>query len=301
MNNIVIGIPTYKRPAMLRKLIVSIMECNTDSSVIGDVKIIIEDNDEDKTAVNTVIELKKEYTKYDLQYFNYPVKGISNIRNEIIKNGLINDPDFLIFIDDDEYTTVEWLNELVRTIEDNKADAARGPVLAVLDKSIQKEIAYWFSRESYPNSQRLFSVKTGNLILRVKSLKEYDVWFDPRFNITGSGDSYFGIQILKKGAKVFWAANAVAYETIPANRATLKWLIKRTYRLSSTYSYVLKLEKKYFRLIKKIIVSLIYIVFGIFGLFLILLPINTKYWGLLKLSEGIGGLLGGIYLYKEYK
>ena len=301
MNNIVVGIPTYKRPEMLQKLIISIMDCNTDSSIIGNVTIIVEDNDGDRSAEKTITELKKDYIKYDLQYFNYPIKGISNIRNEIIKNALLYNPDFLIFIDDDEYTTVEWLNELVKTIIVNQADAARGPVLAILDKNIPKNIAYWFSREKYPNNHRLFSIKTGNLILRVNSLKEYDVWFDPRFNITGSGDSYFGIQILKKGATIFWAAKAITYETIPANRATLSWLIKRNYRLSSTYSYVLKLEKKYLKLIKKIIVSILYIGFGIVGLILLFLPIEKKYWGILKLSEGVGGLLGGSYLYKEYK
>jgi hypothetical protein len=301
MNNIVVGIPTYKRPEMLQKLIISIMDCDTDSSIIGNVTIIVEDNDGDRSAEKTIIELKKDYIKYDLQYFNYPIKGISNIRNEIIKNALLYNPDFLIFIDDDEFATVEWLNELVKTIIVNQADAARGPVLAILDKNIPKNIAYWFSREKYPNNHRLFSIKTGNLILRVNSLKEYDVWFDPRFNITGSGDSYFGIQILKKGATIFWAAKAITYETIPANRATLSWLIKRNYRLSSTYSYVLKLEKKYLKLIKKIIVSILYIGFGIVGLLLLFLPIEKKYWGILKLSEGVGGLLGGSYLYKEYK
>jgi succinoglycan biosynthesis protein ExoM len=301
MNSIVIGIATYRRPVMLKKLILSIMDCNIDSSIIEKVTIIVEDNDEDRTAEDTIVQLKSKYTDYDLQYFNYPVKGISNIRNEIIRNALLQNPDFLIFIDDDEFTTDEWLNELVKTIIANHADAVRGPVLAVLDKSIPRNIAYWFSRENYPNNQRLFSIKTGNLILRVNSIKEYDVWFDSRFNITGSGDSYFGLQILKKGAKIFWAANAVAYETIPSNRATLKWLIKRNYRLSSTYSYVLKLESKYLKLIKKIFISILYIGVGIVGLPLVLLPIEKKYWGILKLSQGIGGLLGGSYLYKEYK
>jgi succinoglycan biosynthesis protein ExoM len=301
MNSIVIGIATYRRPLMLKKLIISIMDCNIDNSIIERVSIIVEDNDKNRTAENTIAELKKEYIKYDLQYFNYPPKGISNIRNEIVKNALLQNPDFLIFIDDDEYTTVDWLNELVRTIISNQADAARGPVLAVLDKDIPRDIAYWFQRESYPNNQRLFSIKTGNLILRVNSLKKYDVWFDPRFNVIGSGDSYFGIQILKKGATIFWAAKAVAYETIPSDRATLEWLIKRNYRLSSTYSYVLKLEKKYLKLIKKIMVSVVYIIFGTIGLILILLPVQKKYWGILKLSQGIGGLLGGSFLYKEYK
>ena len=303
MYNLVIGIATYKRPIMLKKLVLSIIGCNINKSSIKDVNIIIVDNDIDKTAEIAVNELKERFcNSYKMDYFNHPAKGISNVRNELIKKASLLNPDFIVFIDDDEYVTSEWLNELVKTIINNNSDAVRGPVLAVLDKSVPEYISYWFKRESYADNAQIYSLTTGNLILKYTSLKKYDVWFDSRFNIIGSSDNYFGVQILKKGAKINWSANAITYETIPKNRANLKWLIRRIYRLASTYTYVLKLSKENLKVIKKILVSLIYIILGVVTVIIILIPVKKKYWGILKLTEGIGGIAGlGNLMYKEYK
>jgi succinoglycan biosynthesis protein ExoM len=303
MYNLAICIPTYKRTIMLRKLVLSIFDCNLNRTLINDVNIIVVDNDIDKTAEPVISELKENFKiSYKIDYFNHPLKGIANVRNELIKKAWSLNPDFIIFIDDDEYVTSEWLNELVKTILDNNSDAARGPVLAELDKSVPDSISCWFKRESYANNSQIYSIATGNLILKFSSLVNYDVWFDSRFNTIGSSDTYFGIQILKKKAKVIWAANAITYETIPKNRANLNWLIKRIYRLASTYTLVLKLGKEYPKLLKKILVSFVYIFLGFVALILILLPVKRKYWGILKLTEGIGGLAGvGNILYNEYK
>ncbi len=206
-----------------------------------------------------------------------------------------------MFIDDDEYVTTEWLNELVKAIITNNADAVRGPVLATTDEIIPVPIWYWFKRESYKNNTQIETLTTGNLIMRRSSLEKFNVKFDPRFNILGAEDSFFGVQILKKGAKICWASNAIVYENIPKNRATLKWLVKRTYRGASTFIYILSLEKEYFKVCKKIIVSLFYVFVGFLGLLFLFIPVKRKYWGILKLSEGIGGLAGGNFLYKEYK
>jgi succinoglycan biosynthesis protein ExoM len=303
MNNIVICIPTYKRQAMLQKLILSISESKFDRSLINDVDIVIVDNDADKTAEVTINELKANpLNVHKLHYYSYPVKGISNARNELINKALLFDPNFLVFVDDDEYVTPEWLNELVKTIINNNADAARGPVFPDIDDSIPDSISIWFNRKMYANNTQIDSLVTNNLILDCVSLKKFDVWFDSRFNIIGSGDNYFGIQILKKGAKIFWAAKAVVHETIPAKRANLKWLLKRIYRGASTYTYVLKLEREYVQLVIKILLSLVYIILGICALIIVILPIKRRYWGVRKVTEGIGGLAGlGNLLYKEYK
>jgi succinoglycan biosynthesis protein ExoM len=303
MFNLAICIPTYKRPIMLKKLVLSIIGCNLDRKIINDVSIIIVDNDIDKSAEPVINELiEGVQTTYKIDYYNHPFKGIANVRNELIRRAWLLNPDFIVFIDDDEYVTSEWLNELVKTIISNNSDAVRGPVLAELDKKVPEYISCWFRRESYANNSQIYSITTGNLIIRFSSLKKYDIWFDSRFNIMGSSDTYFGIQIFKKEAKVNWAANAIAYETIPENRANLIWLIKRKYRLASTYTFVLKLGKEYLRLVKKIIVSLIYIIVGFSAIVLILIPVKHKYWGILKLTEGIGGMAGlGNLLYQEYK
>jgi hypothetical protein len=41
---------------------------------------------------------------------------------------------------------------------------------------------------------------------------------------------------------------------------------------------------------------------GFAGIILLIFPIELRYWGILKLTEGIGGLTGIFsILYKEYK
>lgn len=304
MYNIVVCIPTYKRPLMLEKLILSIINGSIDKLLIKTVHILIADNDVDKTAEITVKELIRKFEKsYDIQYFNHPSKGITNIRNELIKRALLLNPEFLVFIDDDEYVTSEWLNELVKTMINNNADAARGPVIPVVDDSFSRYISYWVSQEEhFPDNALLPSLFTGNLILRVSSLKAYNVWFDSRFNIIGSSDIYFGIQIFKKGAKLYWASRAIAYETITENKAKLLWLIRRSFRGASTLTYIYKLEKEYYLLFRKLIISGIYLISGSFATILVIIPFKQKYWGILKFFEGIGGIAGVFnLLYKEYK
>ena len=288
---------------MVRKLILSIADLNIDKTLIKSVSIIVVDNDIDRSAEETINKLIIETEGiHKLYYSNYAVKGLSNVRNELLRKSFELTPDFIVFIDDDEFVSSEWLNELIKTITINNADVARGPAFAEMDNNVPDNIACWFKRENFPDNLKLNTLTTGNLILRTTSLQKFNVWFDNRFNKTGSEDSYFGIQLLKRGATIYWSAKAIIYETIPEKRANIKWLIIRSYRVASTYSYLLKLEKRYLKLSKKIIVSFIYVIFGFCALFLMLIPIKLKYWGILKLSEGIGGLSGLIgNLYNEYE
>jgi succinoglycan biosynthesis protein ExoM len=303
MYHIVISIPTYKRPLMLKRLITSIIDCKIDKSVIKDINVNIVDNDIDSTAEKTIIELADTfYDSLKLNYYKYTVKGLSNVRNELLRRAIEMKPDFIVFIDDDEYAAPGWLNELVYTIILNNGDMVRGPVIPVLDKKVKKAISYWFERPSYPNNFKMNSVAAGNLIIKLNSMLKYNVWFDNRFNITGSEDTYFGEQMISKGATVYWASNAIVYETIPEERAKLKWLLKRRLRVASTFTFRLKLGRKYFPLIKKTMVSVFYIVSGIVMMILVAAPIKIRYWGIIKFYEGIGGLSGLFNIIKkEYK
>jgi succinoglycan biosynthesis protein ExoM len=133
-------------------------------------------------------------------------------------------------------------------------------------------------------------------------LIDKNIWFESNFNVTGSSDTYFGMQLAKNNIKFYWADKAVAYEKIPPSRANINWIIKRVYRGASTYTYMLKLEKNLPGLIRKVLVSFFYIFIGALTSIFSLFNFKSKYFGILKLAEGIGGL-GGIFklLYKEYK
>lgn len=303
MNNVAICIPTYKRIEMLNKLIDSIYNCKIDDALINDINVIVVDNDAEMTAKNLVENLKMNEKKpFQLYYYNYSVKGLANVRNELINRALSFNPDFLVFIDDDEFVTVEWLNELVKTIVNNQADAARGPVFANITNKVSTSIASLLERENYENNSRVEKWTTGNLIIRRTSLEEFGVRFDSRFNSTGSEDTFFGRQMARKGATLFWAAKAVTYEEIPEKRTVINWFIKRAYRGAETHVFMLKIENDYFKIVNKIIVSFVYILIGLASIPLIILPIKSRYWGIIKISDAIGALAGLFnFQYREYK
>lgn len=303
MNKIVITIPTYKRPEMLRKLLLSIKDCRLDKSLIGDVTIIVVDNDIEKTAEKVVTNFLQENTDVEhFKYHSYAEKGLSKVRNEMLRKAFELNPDFIVFVDDDEYVTAEWLNEMMKVMINNNADLVRGPALAQMAENTPDYISCWFSREEYPDNCELHTLTSGNLMMRRTTLQKFGIWFDLRFNTTGSEDSYFGRQMQKKGAKIYWAAKAIAYEIIPPKRTTLRWLMMRNYRSAGTFTYILKVEKESLKLLKKIIISIIYVIVGFLSGILVLFPVKRRYWGLLKLSEGLGAIAGlGNKIYSEYK
>lgn len=300
---IVVGIPTFKRPEMLRKLLLSILENKLDPKLIKEINVIVVDNDNDKSAEPIVWELKNQFeNNFTLLYHSYPVKGLSNVRNEIFKSSLDLDPHYIACIDDDEYPSSEWLTELVLMISTNQADIVMGPVIPVFEKEVPPKIARWFKARKLNNNQKVTFFETSNFIISSNFLFANKISFDNRFNSTGGEDSYFGIVALKKEANIFWASKAIIYETIPVKRATLQWLLKRGFRYSNTRIYILLLEKQYGKILKRIGVKTIYFFGGIIALVLLPFPSKNKFWGPINIAESIGTFTGIFNIkYHEYK
>jgi len=293
MFNIVICIPTYKRPQMLKKLLLSIIENNVNKALIKDINIIVIDNDVDKTAEKISQEVKKEFYEYHkLNYYNYPEKGLANVRNEMFERALEYNPDYIACIDDDEYASSDWINQLILTITSNNGEIAVGPVIKIIESKVSPYISYWFKTPNIDNNKKIEYFRTGNFIINVNFLQESKVKFDCKFNSTGGEDTHFGAKAIKQGANLFWAANAIVYETTPENRANINWLIKRRYTNANNYTYILFLEKKYTKLLKKICVNFIYLVLGLISLVILPFRFKFKYWGILKLAESIGSFAG---------
>jgi succinoglycan biosynthesis protein ExoM len=293
MNKIAICIPTYRRPILLKKLLISLFACNIDKQYISDVTIIIVDNDHNKSAEIVINEIKHTYDEtFELLYFNHSVKGLSNVRNEMFKKALEIGPDYILSIDDDEYVSNDWINQLMYTLVTNHGDIALGPVIPVLESDVSTYISSWFRYPMLPNLKRIKFFWTSSYIISVKFLLKHQLEFDIRFNTSGGEDTYFGVTALKKGAKIYWAKDAIAYETIPENRTKLKWLAKRCFNGAANYTYILKLENNYFGLLKKSIISILYLMSGIISLVLIPFPFRWKYWSILKISESFGGFAG---------
>ncbi|WP_298480340.1 glycosyltransferase [uncultured Maribacter sp.] len=284
MNKIVIGIPTFKRIVLLEKLIKSIYASKLDYNLVCGIDIVVVDNDIEKSAKPIINKLSTYAPKsFKIYYFNEPTKGLSYVRNEILKQAFKFNSKFIVCVDDDEHVVAEWLIELTKTIIHNKGDFAIGPVLPEFVNQPPLYISKWFYRKNHDNNKQLYDFfGGGNLIMKTEFLKKNNLSYDNRFNTTGGEDSYFGLEALKKDAKVFWAKKALAYETIGNDRANIYWLFKRAFRGGNTYTYILIVERMYFLLLKKIIINIFRICIGIPLLLLLLFPIKNKYHVLFK-------------------
>lgn len=303
MNHIVIGIPTYKRSVLLKKLIRSIFASDLDKEFIDRVDIIVVDNDELKTAEETVKSLEKEVPyQTSLNYYCNSNKGLSYVRNEILKQAYTFNPDFLVCIDDDEYTTKAWLNALTKTIINNTADIVVGPVVPEFEKDTPIYISKWFKREKYTNNTQLFNpIGSGNLILRTAFFKKNNISFDLRFNSTGAEDTFFSLQSIKNGARIFYSENALVHEYIPENRANINWLFKRYFRGGNTYTYILIIEKRYISLLRKILVNICSLILGMILLVSVLFPFKNRCYALLKLIAPSLGSFAAIFNFKYHE
>ena len=303
MYDLAVCIPTYKRQDMLKKTIMSITQGNLKGSNIRQVDIIVVDNDAERTAEKAVGDLLAVIPKnYRLHYSSFPTKGLANVRNELLERAMQLDPTHIAFIDDDEYASSDWLKELVDTMVRNEADLVVGPVVSVFEHEVPEYTSYWFEKGDHADDSSVKFVASNNLIIRKDFLTESGLRFDKRFNTTGAEDTYFGIQAVQEGARIFWAKKAKVYETVPPKRANLDWLVKRRYRGAITFTYILLLEKKYFQLVKKMVLSFLYLLIGAAGTLLMLFPTKLKYWGVLKVAEGYGGMAGLVNVkYHEYK
>lgn len=298
----VIGIPTYKRPIMLEKLILSIYASQIRQDLISSIKIVVVDNDVEGTADSVISTLKNKCVfPFTIHYYNFPKKGLTYVRNEILKQSLKFNPEYIAFVDDDEYVTENWLNELIETMIHNNADIVLGPNLPVFEKKVPEYIARWFHVHNFESNTQMELVESNNLLIKSKFLVDHNLRFDSRFDQTGGEDTFFGVQAIQKGARIFWSHDAIVYETIPEKRATLKWVMLRIYRAASTFTYILKLKKSYLMLIRKFLISIFYLGFGICSLVFLPFSGKHKYLGLIKISEAFGGFSGMINVrYKEY-
>jgi len=62
--------------------------------------------------------------------------------------------------------------------------------------------------------------------------------FDERLRYSGGSDSLFFRRLASCGYRIVWADTAVVAETIPASKATAKWLVLRSFRTGATLSFI---------------------------------------------------------------
>jgi len=227
-DRISVCICTFRRPALLDRLLRALERQIADDAFTFDVVVV--DNDADRSAEATIGACRQRgilHVRYDCE----PEQNISLTRNRAVRSATGN---LIAFIDDDEAPVPGWLAALYDTLKAHDADGVLGPVIAEFAPGTPE----WIQRGPFFHRRRLATgtsisardARTGNLLLRRSIFAEGDVWFDPAFGRTGGEDSDFFWRQSRTNRRFVWCDEAAAYEVVPPDRCTASYHVKRYLR-----------------------------------------------------------------------
>lgn len=229
MPHIDVCIATYKRPQLLKKLLLSLVAQETGGEFTFG--IIVTDNDAQRSAEPVVRALNG--SGRNVSYAVEPEQNVSLARNKSLS---LATGDYVATIDDDEHADSRWLLLLHRAITSHHADVIHGPVISEFDHETPGYIKAGFMRPNPPTgSTEKYILNTGNTLFRRKLIENMPMPFDPRFGRTGSEDTAFFHGLKRRGCRMIWCREAVVFETVPSRRANLLWLLKRKFRNGNLY------------------------------------------------------------------
>ncbi|WP_434931612.1 glycosyltransferase family 2 protein [Shewanella sp. HL-SH5] len=233
--NVVIGIPTFKRPQGVRRLLESVARQAADF----DITVLVADNEGDKgIGLTTVQQILAEGYPLPLKAIAVNERGISQVRNALMHEAFgIMQADLLAMIDDDEWVEPQWIASLVKIQLQTNADVVGGsvaPEFEVAPPAWAKGLhIYYQSDSTYSGTVNLID-GTTNVLLSRHIVDAYpEELFDPFYSLVGGGDKEFFTRIKRRGATFAFAHEAQAHEIFGASRLTKKWAIERAYRIGA--------------------------------------------------------------------
>jgi GT2 family glycosyltransferase len=231
---IVVCIPSFRRPQHLRLTLESLASQRTDRRFA----VVVVEND----------ALRRESVPVAIEFFwtgnipglclVEPHQGNCHAINAAFETALATFPTAtkLLMIDDDEIASPEWLERMVGAAEASGADLVGGPVLPDFDDDLKRGLRrHPAFRPAYDESGPVPIIYgCGNcLITRAVFERLADPAFDLKFNFLGGGDTDFFVRCRQAGMQFHWAADAVITETVPHSRTNPRWLVVRGLRIGA--------------------------------------------------------------------
>lgn len=242
-RRIVIGIPTYRRPKSLRRLLDSISALRNEDA---QVTVLVADNDVGtQGGIQVVVDLSAADYPFKLIAFAVPERGLASVRNALLEKGFDGlGADFVAMIDDDERVEADWLAALLEMQADTNADVVFGAIFAEFERTPPKwtrgQSIYWGNR--YEAGPAEVVPGSGSILLSRRIHQDFRARFDDRFSLMGGEDSEFFARIGSMGATFAHAPSAVSHEFVGVSRMTRNWALQRAFRIGCTDMHVLRLH-----------------------------------------------------------
>jgi glycosyltransferase involved in cell wall biosynthesis len=297
-------VPTFRRPAGLRKLLTHVERL----AYGGKLDVIVVDNDAEARDGVAVVEDVVRTFHFPLTCVVEPRRGHTYAYNRAfgIACRAAPRPDYIAVLDDDEYPAHSWLSEMIRVALEYRVDIVGGPVFPVFERP-----DHWLAKSSFFAPIRHATGRVpmiygaGNMLIRRRVLEYYlDEPFLHEFAGTGGSDFDFFWRCRIDGRSFAWADSAAVFETTPAARTTVGYLLRRKFRNGTEAT---RLERKFLGSITST-ARRWYTGLGLLGLGMLSLPIaafrgrQAIMNSLMRTARGVGRIAAEFgLLYEQYR
>jgi succinoglycan biosynthesis protein ExoM len=234
LTTVTVCICTFRNPDGLRALLQGLDTQLLESMRDQDLTVAVVDNDAEGSAAR-VLTSYAAAGRFRLSSMIQPKRGLSSARNSALHLALDSQADLFAFLDDDEVPRERWLQSLVDCFKDPGTAIVIGPVEPRFEVTPPRWIVagnFFHHRCSDTDEDTLGH--TGNVMMRTAAIAATGVRFDETLNFIGGEDVIFFRALRARGLHIKCSHGAVAFESIPRGRATLKWMMRRWLRAGAT-------------------------------------------------------------------
>ncbi|MBO3179008.1 glycosyltransferase [Dermatophilus congolensis] len=224
-ERVVIGIPTFRRPDLLLRLLGSLRAEVTGTGVA----VLVADNDCDEKISQLLAD-----TDLPVTYVPVAERGISQARNAILAAATQVRPDWthVVMLDDDGYVLPGWLTPLMDTVNKLDAEITAGPVLGELPEnaSALARGSVYAGRTRQPTG---FVDRLNGAQNIVVSRRAIDLLgespFATELGRVGGEDADFFARLQERGGTFAWCDEAEVVEPAGPERLTASAIFGRAF------------------------------------------------------------------------
>lgn len=213
---ILVAVLTYKREAELQECLRSINMAAQDVSSRRNlsVDVLVADNDPDSRREETYIP--------NCRRMKTGLRSVAGGRQFLLTRGREEHYDYLIFVDDDEVVSTNWLSSMLQTASTHNCAGVAGPVLPL---NLAAHEVPLHTRRRHETGTPVRSAGAGNLLLNLKVVCRTN--FDVEWPLIGGEDTDFTTRLTQLEGPIVWCDEGEVFEPVAVERKSRRWLVDR--------------------------------------------------------------------------
>lgn len=223
---VLVAVCTYKRPKMLMACLGSLMAQDHDFCYAPTIAVI--DNDPALSA-RGIVNAAKEACPFPLRYISEPIRGIAKARNTALNYARLGDFSHIIFIDDDETASPDWLLGLMHPMWRDE------PIVYGRRIFDYAGIPDWAKpKDNKPLLPNGAACKAFTHNVRISREVFSKLWFDESLGLGGGEDGDYFARARKAGYQAVFAARAITWERAHPERMSFWGQVNRAYWIGAS-------------------------------------------------------------------